>query len=366
VIAALVALVCALSFYELALFAPLAVLAYQRLFAPKSTLRAARWLHGGAALCVTLYLAIQIRLAHALSFWERESVPELAASSMRYAMRNYYLWFNPFDSFGVLIPDAQGDHTLENVVCWLLIASGFGLVWIYRKTDPLVAFGGLWFSIFLLPVGTFLHFEGSPVALHHMYLPTLGVAAGAVRLFTRYLERVITSIRFKTVRLVFETVLSLVLLWSLAPLVAECRRTVEHWSDAEQLYLTTLKNYPQSSSALSGLAQTLATHGPQEPQVTETVPGVWQRLVDMCLLRPAPEPAAKLLEQGTALLQQARFTEAGSALARAFVASTTRHEQLDAGRALAQALLQAELQAPASMLLARLRQSHPELGRETP
>jgi hypothetical protein len=311
---------------------------------------------------VALYLAVQAQVAHALRFWDNESPTELFASSMRYAMRNYYLWFNPFETFGVRIPDEAGDHTTENIVCWLLMCSGFVVVWLCRKSDPISALSGLWFSVFLIPVGTFFHFEGDTVAEHHLYIPMMGVAVGGVRIFTRLIERCVTAIRNQPLRVAFEGTLSVVLLWSLAPLIDQCTHIVERWRDATALYTATLEHYPQNVEVLRALTEALAAQSEDVPvqAQTEPPPPVWQPVVDAVLMRDPPPTAASLLATGRTLMHDVRYTEASSVLTRAFVMSSTQREQLDTGEALVQALSHTELRAQAAALLSRLRALDPE------
>jgi hypothetical protein len=353
------ALAVSLAFYELALFAPLYVLGYQWLLAPRPHRQAVRYLYGGSLLCVLTYLGMQAQLTELPRFWEHAVPLALLASSMRYVMWNFYLWANPFGTFGVSIPDQPGGHEIANLVCFGLVALGLHLTWYFRKRDPLTAAGGLWFLIFLAPVGTFLHFEGSPVAEQHLYIPVLGVVLGGVRMVTRFLENTLASIRSKPMRVVFELSLSVFLLWSFAPLVAECKRTVAHWSDARELYLTSLQNYPTSSGALDGLTHALTTRGPQlaAPETQST--SVWKRVMDVILLEPKPQPAHQLLAEGRDLLRAARYQEASSALARALATSVTTREQLDSGKELAEALAHVGQQDRATALLQRLEHDHP-------
>lgn len=361
VAAALAALLFALSFYELAMFAPLVVLAQQRWASPHAHRRVVRGLNAGAGACVGLYLTVQLSATPVLQRWSHESGVELLTSSMRYAMRNYYLWFNPFETFGVLIPDDPGAHGLENAVCWLLMFGGFVIAWAVRKTDPISALSGVWFSVFLIPVGTFLRFEGEPVALQHLYIPILGVAVGGVRLITRGVERAIAAIRNRTFRVVFESTLSAVLLWSLAPLIAECREAVERWSDAQTLYVATIQNYPSNAGVLGRLTDTLTSAAPvlSAPVDRRPPPHAWEKLLHGVLMRREPETAARLLARGRALMRASRYTEAASALARAFVASASEHEQLESGTALVHALSRTELKDRALPLLDALRQRYP-------
>jgi hypothetical protein len=355
---ATLALAFALAFYELAMFAPLVAVGYQYLLAPQAQRQAKLWLYAGSGLCVLGYLVLQAQLGQLPRLVADAPVLALFASSMRYVVLNFYLWFNPFETFGVLIPDPMADHTLENIMGFVLVGIGLGLSWLARKRDPLTTLSGLWFLIFLVPVGL-LHFDGTPIAEHHLYIPMLGVALGAVRQLTRFLEWAIVSIRNKPLRVAFEVTLSAVLLWSLAPLVAECKRTVAHFSDARELYLTTLQNYPNSLGALDGLTRVFATDTTHlTPSDDEAAPA-WKQLVDAFLLSPKPRPASELLVEGQALLHDARYEDAGSALARAFATSSTPQEQLDSGKGLVQALWHTKLHDRAAALLQRLRHDHP-------
>jgi hypothetical protein len=361
---ATLALCFALSFYELALFAPLFVLCYQLLLAPRPQRSAKLYLYGGSALSVLGYLGLQAVLADLPRFWQGSTPLALVASSARYVVQNFYLWFNPFETFGVLIPDQPGGHALENLFGFAVVGAGFVLAWYFRKRDPLTALSGLWFVIFLAPVGTFLHFEGSPVAEQHLYVPMLGVALGATRLFTRSLEGLVLRIRNKPARVAFELTFSLFLLWSLAPLVAECKRTVEHWGDTRELYLTTLQNYPNSTGALDHLTEVLSAQPSQLTAAPEQRKPEWKQFVDAFLLCPNPRPASQLLTEGRSLMKEERYADASSALARAFATSASAREQLDAGKGLVQALSHTSLSGRAPALVERLRRDHPDQLRE--
>ena len=363
-VGATLALTFALSFYELALFAPLFVLCYQILLAPRPQRGAKLYLYGGSAFSVLGYLILQAALADLPHFWAGAAPLSLLASSMRYVMWNFYLWFNPFETFGVLIPDQPGGHALANLCGFLLVGAGLGLSWYLRKRDPLTALSGFWFILFLAPVGTFLHFEGSPVAEQHLYIPMLGVALGGVRLFTRFLEGVVLRIRNKPARIAFELTFSVFLLWSLAPLVAECKRTVEHWGDTRELYLTTLQNYPNSTGALDHLTVVLSAQPAQLVAAPNHAKPAWKQFVDAFLLCPNPPPASQLLTQGQTLLEQARYDDASSALARAYATSAGARERLDAGKGLVAALSHTTLRDRAPALKQRLRQDHPTEAHE--
>jgi hypothetical protein len=199
----------------------------------------------------------------------------------------------------------------------------------------------------------------APLGEQYLYIPVLGVALGGIRLLTRFLEWAVMSIRNRPLRVVFEGVLSLVLLWSLAPVVAECRRTVEHWSDSRALYLTSLQNYPKSEAALAGLTQALSAHAPQLTAADDRPSRTWRRYVDAFLLCPQPRPAATLIEEGRELLHSEHYADASSALARALATSSTSQEQLDAGKGLVQALSQTALRERTPALLERLLRDHP-------
>jgi hypothetical protein len=234
-----------------------------------------------------------------------------------------------------------------------------------RKSDPLAAFSGLWFSIFLIPAGSVFHFEGTPIAEEHLYIPLMGVAVGGVRLFTRAVERGIAAIRNKPLRVGVECVISIGLLWSLAPLVDQCSSIVASWKDATALYTATLAHYPDNVEVLRALTQTVSQQAQSAPERAEDnlPPPAWQQVLNRLLMRAEPDTAANLLSRGQTLLRGDHYTEASSALSRAFVVSRTRHDQLAAGEALAQALSLTELRDQAAALRHRLDELYAARGR---
>jgi hypothetical protein len=359
VVGALAGLVFALAFYELAVFAPLAIIAYQLLLRRGVVGRRGRWLYLGSAVCVISYALLQMSAAGALHFWAHESPSQVIANSMRYCAANFWLWFNPFATFGVLVADAPGSHTIDNLLCWLLNSVGVVVVWRLRRTDPASAFGGVWFLIFMVPANTLLHFEGSPIALQHVYIPMLALALTGVRIATRLLERLSESITHASLRVIVGSVLSLVFLWSVAPLIAECHRAVVRWGDEERLYLCTLQNYPQSAEVLGRLTRDYLAVTPRSSVRPVRSSNAWQGVIDVILLEPPPDVATSLIPQGRALAQRSQYIEAGSTLARALEASATRDEYFEAGVMLVQALSHTEQRASASGLLQRLRREYP-------
>lgn len=352
-LAALLGLGVALSLYELAVFTPLLLVLYQWLLAPRGAGRAARGLYAGSLALVIAYVCLQLTAANAWRWWDGESGWALLANGTRYAMHNLLLWVWPWGSFGVSIPDVAGDHSVENVVCWVALLGFLAALWQMRKHDPNSVYGFVWSLVFVLPVGTVLHFEGEPVAAHHLLLPMLGFTFAGARVTLWLLEKLSTSIRPRPVRLLVDAVVSILFFWTFAPLVAEAQRAVELWGDEEQLYLDTLQNYPASAVILDRLtqrylAQTLRTPEPQ-PEA-----GAWESLWSALLMRPEREPPASLIRRGRELVGRARYVEGASACALALETPASAEEHQEAARTLVRALRQTDQAASAAALEERL------------
>jgi hypothetical protein len=367
VVGALAGLAFALAFYELAVLAPIVIAAYQRLLSPRGVDRQARRLYLGSAAIVAVFVLLQIGAADVLHLWAGESAAQLLASAGRYASLNFWAWLYPFETFGVLIPDDPGGHAAENIVGWLFVLAEAAVLWKLRRSDPLSTFGGVWGLVFLVPAGALLHFDGSAIAQHHVYITMIGAAYPLIHFATRFLERFAASLERAWVRVVIGTPIVLFLFWSLIPLIAECHQTVKLWGNEEQLYLTTLKNYPDSAEALGRVTRDhLARARASE---TSHAAEPWEGVLDAVLLRPPRDSAATLIRRGHELLQRARYVEAGSAFARALRAGPNPQQELDAGRTLVVALMHTDQRASAGALLARLRREYPthaELGAITP
>jgi hypothetical protein len=270
---------------------------------------------------------------------------------------NCWAWLNPFDMFGVLIPDGLSGYGVENALCWMLGAIELVVLWKLCRIDPISAFGGIWFVLFLVPAGALMQYEGSAIALPRMYIPMLGLAWPGIRLLTRSLEWLHDSISRRWLRVGIMLPLSALLLWSVVPMLAECYHEVRLWGDEEQLYLATLRNYPESPEVLGRVTRNYLAY--RDATVERSPSEPWPPWLDTLLMRPARDSAEILIKQGHALVESARYVEAGSAFARALGAGAQGELRLDAGTTLVLALLHTDQRVSAVPLEERLRREYP-------
>lgn len=356
---ALGSLVFALSFDALAIMAVPMLALYQLWISSRRRDGLAKRLYAGSLACVAGYLVLQLTAANVWRFWAAESASSLVANSMRYSVHNLWLWFYPFDTFGATIPDTAGDHTLENVLCWLFVISAVIVTLKLRRADPISVYGCIWLSMFMVPAGSILRFDADPIAPQHVLIPMLGLGLAGMRVVSRLLERLSASIARKPVRLLVEVCISVFLLWSLAPLVAECHRTVRLWGNERQLYVATLTNYPNNTDVLVRLTTDYLTHAPAPDLEREDSDSPDESVLGALLMLPPRPKPADLLRTGHELMRSAHYVEAGSAFARVLTASASASQHVDAGKTLVIALRQADQRALAQSLLDRLRHDYP-------
>jgi tetratricopeptide (TPR) repeat protein len=220
---------------------------------------------------------------------------QLILSAPRYLLENLRLWFWLDGRFGVLLTDAPGAQLASSIFCWFVAAAACVFLWRLKPFDRAFEFALVWSAALLLPVVNLIPVGNTPVAVHYLYLPGLGLALLLVRGAQLAMPRLSTYQRPLLRWLPALAVASLIVAW-----LPEQRRALASWSDARRLFERTVSNYPLNIEARVNLvAQYLAVgdYAAAERLLQET-----QRL--------APDDQGVVANQFHLLAQTGRSAEA--------------------------------------------------------
>jgi hypothetical protein len=230
---ALAALLLALLSHELGVVAPLVWMA-------KPGREPNRRIAVAAAVCIVTSVGLHLRsdttpVAYRAAEHSRGL---LMLSAPRYLVENLRLWFWLPGRFGVLWTDEPSRHVVVSLVSWSCLIASCVVWWRVRGRDRCLDFALLWVAAMLVPLVNFLPIGNTPVAVHYLYLPGVGLALALTRLAQRI------AAPAATVALV-----ALIAAW-----LPEQRRTLAAWQSGEALFTATLENYPDNVEARVNLS----------------------------------------------------------------------------------------------------------------
>lgn len=357
---AMLALAAALLSHELALASPLLLLVLHRLVHRSER---SRGLYVGSAAVACASLALSLWSSGGASAYRFETdTPAwlISLSSARYFGEHLSLWLWPLGSFGILLRDDPAHQILESSVWWLALLLAGYVAFCFRHRDRALTLGLFWAAVMLAPSSNFVPFGNTPLAMHYLYVPGVGLAIAlsrAVFLVTAAVRHGPAGSRGLAFA-VFMVVAALS--------VVESRRAVAAWSDDEQLYRATLENHPdnveawvnlsavllreerfdEASSALEA-ARALAPHDLNVIRNSLSllaIKGQYVALLELLSLHPELRQQPEFsLRAGEALRLLERHREAATAYQQAFEAATPSGqpaEWCEAGYRLAIARLQ--------------------------
>jgi tetratricopeptide (TPR) repeat protein len=128
--------------------------------------------------------------------------------------------------------------------------------WRVRHHDEILAFAALWSVLFLAPVINLVPLGNTPVAMHYLYLPSVGLALATVRTAQRVHMRLRGRGANTAARSCAIALGGVLGVW----FVLE-RDSVRAWSDEVQLYSRTAHNYPMNVEARLNLASVFVERG---------------------------------------------------------------------------------------------------------
>jgi tetratricopeptide (TPR) repeat protein len=212
-------------------------------------------------------------------------------------VHNLRLWLWPHSSFGVLLSQTSALSPAVSIVTWLSALLCAWLLWKLSRHDEFVALALAWVLLFLLPLVNLLPIGNTPVALHYLIIPGVGMAW--------LVSRAITALARNSLRLMASLALALLLSWQPA-----FRKSIHAYESAVSLYETTLSNYPHNLEARVNLIAAYQDAG----QLAKA-----RELLDSSL-RLAPGHLGLLKSHLSMLFREQRFSEA--------VAWLDRHAEL--------------------------------------
>jgi tetratricopeptide (TPR) repeat protein len=382
VIVALAGLLLALLSHELALVAPVLWLAARRMRVGSERRPLPVPIVLGAGACIALWLALHALGDKPASAYRFEtSSPWLRSfSAARYFLENVRLWAWLPGRFGVLLADRPNAHVIASAVGWLVVLGGLLVVWrLARAGHRVLAFGAFWCAALLAPMINLVPIGNTPVAVHYLYLPGVGLAV----LLARAGQRLHQRLRVRSARagwLPVAVLAALVLAW-----LPEQRRVLAAFGDEQRLYATTVRNYPheleprvnlvsvylerkQYADAGALLSESLAL-APNDVGLirnqfewhwsTGDVPGALALQDAHAILRDTPD---YLTRRGKLLEQLGRHDEAVEAFRHAFERAIDPRDRFAAGYFYATALVRTLRGREAARLIEQLLVEFP--GRE--
>jgi tetratricopeptide (TPR) repeat protein len=248
---ALLALLLAALSHELALLAPIALLAHSRALAVGTK---PRWTHpvfSGSAMCIACFVALGASSHGTASVYRAQHEPawQLAGSAARYFATNTLAWFWPRGQFGVLLSDTPSQHVVAAALCWVVLLMAAVAAWTLRRRDRVLALGLAWFALFLVPVSNFVPLGNTPVAPHYLYMPGVGLALA----LTRALQLLYPYVQRRSARGAFA--LGVGLMFSIGSAwLPETQHVITAWRNDETLFSATVDNYPDAVEPLINLA----------------------------------------------------------------------------------------------------------------
>jgi hypothetical protein len=379
---ALAGLLLALLSHELALVAPILWLAVRRTRVGSARGPLPVSIVLGAGACIALWLTLHALGDPPASAYRFEaSSPSLRSfSAARYLLENVRLWAWLPGRFGVLLADRPDAHVIASAMCWLVVLGLFVVVWrLTRGGDRVLALGTFWSAALLAPMINLVPIGNTPVAVHYLYLPGVGLALLLARAAQRSQER----LRARSARagwLPVAGLAALVLAW-----LPEQRRVLAAFADEQQLYATTVRNHPhdleprvnlvsvylerkQYAQAGALLSESLALEPNDAGLIrnqfewlwsTGDVPGALALQDAHAFLRERPD---YLTRRGKLLEQLGRHEEAGEAFRRAFESASDPRDRFAAGYFYATALVRTLRGREAARLIEQLLVEFP--GRE--
>jgi tetratricopeptide (TPR) repeat protein len=289
------ALLFAVLSHELALLAPLCALVqrWQRLGQSGSgSSWGARPFWVGAAGVLAVPLAL--RLSHTapeLAYRTKLPALQLLASAAYNFAQNLRLWFWLSGRFGVLLSQTAELDLWLCISAWLGTIAAVGLLWRFGKGRPSERFALVWVLLFLSPVINLVPLGVTPVAIHYLVLPGVGLAwltAGALGRIERRFPR-------HGATLVGLAAAALIVSWQPA-----LRQTVHAYQSDTALYEASLASYPDNAEVRVNLIAAYRETGKTAQA---------QRLLQESL-KTAPGHPGLLKHQLLSLLQSHRKGEA--------------------------------------------------------
>jgi tetratricopeptide (TPR) repeat protein len=247
---ALFALALSVLCHQLALLAPLLLVAYRRaLGRPRG--EGALAVYVGSLVVVAACLALQLSAGRPAVSYRFAETPAwlLTWSAARYMAQNALIWLWPRDHFGVLLVDDPSRRLVASGLCWIGLAVACALSWKYRRRVPHVVFGLFWLGSLLAPVANLVPLGNTPLAAHYVFMPSVGLAlalCGGSALLLRRLPA-----QGARPRAAGAVVLAAALLAAWLP---DARRIVSAWGEPERLFLISHQNYPDNVELLANLA----------------------------------------------------------------------------------------------------------------
>jgi hypothetical protein len=226
-----VGLAVALLSYEAAVVFP-ALLALQAVFlARRYRTRGGYAYLGAVAVVLLVYLSFRLQLGARTTAgvenlaWPAGQDGWLTLNGARYVALHAFYAVNPWQTFGIRVPDLPAEHLWAAVGAWVvLVAALIGSAIALVKRRSLGAFGFLFFFVGIAPLSNLVPVGSGPVADYYLFLPSLGLVMVAIALVDALRGRV-------PVGLAHGLTWGLVVLWVLANAASTRYQRIPAWEN---------------------------------------------------------------------------------------------------------------------------------------
>jgi tetratricopeptide (TPR) repeat protein len=286
----------------------------------------------------------------------------LVLSAPRYLFENLRLWLWLPGRFGVLLTDEPSRHVLVSVIGWLCLIAVLVVWWRLRGRDRCLDFALLWIAATLVPVINLVPIGNTPVAMHYLYLPGVGLALALTRIAQRVPLPLAAAV----------ALIALIAAW-----LPEQRRSLAAWQNADALYIATLHNYPDNVEARSNLSAIYLNqrkYAQAEALLADTAgdyglavnrlkllaeTGRHEEALSFFAARPELNTPEALIVYAQLQQHEGRHAQATSALHRAFDRAHDPETRFNAGYQLVLELVRAEDYREAETLIDQLIREFP-------
>jgi hypothetical protein len=183
------------------------------------------------AVVLLIYLGLRLQLGARVSAgvenlaWPAGHNGWLTLNGARYVALHAFYALDPWQTFGVRVPDLPAEHASAAVAAWLvLVAVSIVCAIALVRRRSLGAFGFLFFLVGIAPLSNVVPVGSGPVADYYLFLPSLGLVVVAIALVEALRRRV-------SIRLANALTWGMLVLWVLANAASTRYQRIPAWEN---------------------------------------------------------------------------------------------------------------------------------------
>ena len=163
---------------------------------------------------------------------------DIALASAYFTCQHFFVWLWPFGNMSPTGSYAQGDvSSIVLVACWLVVVALGVMAAVFRRSNPLFAFGIAFALVGFLPVSNILGFGNGPYGDYYMGIPSMGLSVWLVVVCDWFFAK---NGRFRMIGFA----LGVFLIASRVFAVPEAARWAWLWSDGARAFESGIEAFP--------------------------------------------------------------------------------------------------------------------------